>query len=134
MDPNIGKTTIGKEKTVTECKESLPTSSGPHRNRFLIPQATWISPFVEGVTDKTPDYPYVVNLSGSRTRSLVSCVQRLRVNTTGLSRDGFTFKGGIDSIRRRPLMRKKRNRKFKCGLLLLKPTQSVESQDTCMFL
>ena len=35
MDPNIGKTTIGKERTVAESKESLPTSCGPHRNRFL---------------------------------------------------------------------------------------------------
>jgi hypothetical protein len=34
MDPNIGKTT-GKERTVTPCKESLPTSLGPHRKRFL---------------------------------------------------------------------------------------------------
>ena len=39
MDPNIGKTTIGKERTVAECKESLPTSRGPHRNRFLEVQA-----------------------------------------------------------------------------------------------
>jgi hypothetical protein len=29
MDPNIGKATIGKERTVTACKESLPTSRGP---------------------------------------------------------------------------------------------------------
>jgi hypothetical protein len=35
MDPNIGKATIGKERTVTVCRESLPTSRGPHRNRFL---------------------------------------------------------------------------------------------------
>jgi hypothetical protein len=34
MDPYIGKTT-GKERTVTLCKKSLPTSCGPHRNRFL---------------------------------------------------------------------------------------------------
>ena len=34
MDPNIGNTT-GKERTVTPCKESLSTSCGPHRNRFL---------------------------------------------------------------------------------------------------
>ena len=39
MDPNIGKATIGKERTVAECKESLPTSRGPHRNRFLEVQA-----------------------------------------------------------------------------------------------
>jgi hypothetical protein len=34
MDPNIGKETV-KERTVTPCKESLPTSCGPHRKRFL---------------------------------------------------------------------------------------------------
>jgi len=39
MDPNIGKATIGKERTVGPCKESLPTSRGPHRNRFLEVQA-----------------------------------------------------------------------------------------------
>jgi hypothetical protein len=39
MDPNIGKATIGKERTVGVGKESLPTSCGPHRNRFLEVQA-----------------------------------------------------------------------------------------------
>ena len=39
MDPNIGKATIGKERTIAACKESLPTSRGPHRNRFLEVQA-----------------------------------------------------------------------------------------------
>ncbi len=34
LDPNIGKETV-KERTVTPCKESLPTSRGPHRKRFL---------------------------------------------------------------------------------------------------
>jgi hypothetical protein len=34
IDPNIGKAT-GKERTVAPCKESLPTSCGPHRKRFL---------------------------------------------------------------------------------------------------
>jgi hypothetical protein len=38
MDPNIGKST-GKERTVTPCTESLPTSRGPHRKRFLKVQA-----------------------------------------------------------------------------------------------
>ena len=44
MDPNIGKAT-GKERTVALCKESLPTSRGPHSKRFLELQAeirgTW---------------------------------------------------------------------------------------------
>ena len=39
MDPNIGKATIGKERTAAACKESLPTSRCPHRNRFLEVQA-----------------------------------------------------------------------------------------------
>jgi hypothetical protein len=38
MDPNIGKAT-GKERTVAPCKESLPTSCGPHRKRFLEVEA-----------------------------------------------------------------------------------------------
>ncbi len=38
MDPNIGKST-GKERAVTPCKESLPTSRGPHRKRFLKVQS-----------------------------------------------------------------------------------------------
>jgi hypothetical protein len=38
MDPNIGKAT-GKERTVAPCKESLPTSCGPHRKRFLEVQS-----------------------------------------------------------------------------------------------
>ena len=38
MDHNIGKATV-KERTVSPCKESLPTSSGPHRTRFLEVQA-----------------------------------------------------------------------------------------------
>jgi hypothetical protein len=38
MDPNIGKAT-GKERTVAPCKESLPTSSGPHRKSFLEVQS-----------------------------------------------------------------------------------------------
>jgi len=42
--------------------------------------------------DKSPDYPYSRSLSGSRTRSLVSCDQVLNVNTVGPSRDGFTLK------------------------------------------
>ena len=48
---------------------------------------------------KVPDYPYSRSLSGSRARSLVSCTQRLIVNTAGLSRDGFTVKGELGSIR-----------------------------------
>ena len=35
MHSNIGKTTV-KERTVTVCKESLPKSRGPLRNRFLV--------------------------------------------------------------------------------------------------
>ena len=65
-----------------------------------LPQATWIETFLEGVTDKSTGLPHSRSLPGSRTRSLVSCAQRLHVSTVGLSRDGFTLKGGIGSIRR----------------------------------
>jgi hypothetical protein len=44
-----------------------------------LSQTTWIETFVEGVTD--------------------SCAHRLHVNTVGLSKDGFTRKGRINSIR-----------------------------------
>jgi hypothetical protein len=39
-----------------------------------LPQATWIATFVEGVTDKSTGLPCSVTLSGSLTKSLVSCV------------------------------------------------------------
>ena len=39
MDPNIGKAPTGKERIVAGCKESLPTSCGPHRIRFLEVQS-----------------------------------------------------------------------------------------------
>ena len=67
------------------------------------PQATWISTFVEGVTDKSTGLPLFSELAWfayNGTRSLVSCAHRLCVSTAGLSRDGFTLKGGIGSIRR----------------------------------
>jgi hypothetical protein len=51
------------------------------------------------VCTKAPDYPFSRRLPGSRTRSLVSCAQCLCVITVGLSRDAFTRKGGISSIR-----------------------------------
>ena len=87
MDPNIGKATIGKERTVATCKESLPTSRGPHRNRFeenmtrlkskmkkiggtimsdgwqSTTSATWIATFVEGVTDKSTGLPLFSDLA-----------------------------------------------------------------------
>ena len=43
MDPNIGKATIGKERTVASSKESLRTSRGPHRNCFLEVWKIWRS-------------------------------------------------------------------------------------------
>ena len=63
-----------------------------------IPQATWIETFVEGVTDKSTGLSIFKELAGLCTRSLVSCAQYLHVSTVGLSRDGFTLKGGISSI------------------------------------
>ncbi len=38
MDPNITKTTTGKERVVSECVESLLTSGDPNRTRFLTVQ------------------------------------------------------------------------------------------------
>ena len=39
MDPNISKTTTGKERVVAVCAESQSTSRGPNRTRFLAVQA-----------------------------------------------------------------------------------------------
>ena len=39
MDPNISKTTTGKERVVTTCAESQSTSCGPNRPRFLAVHA-----------------------------------------------------------------------------------------------
>ena len=52
MDPNIGKVTTGKERTVASCKESLPTSRGPHRNRFLEIQTEIRSHIIGRVTER----------------------------------------------------------------------------------
>jgi hypothetical protein len=38
MDPNISKTTTGKERVVAACAESQSTSCGPNRTRFLAVQ------------------------------------------------------------------------------------------------
>jgi hypothetical protein len=57
--------------------------------------------FLKVLPTNALDYPYSVILSGSRTRSLLSCVQCVCLSTTGLSRDGlkFSLEGGINSIR-----------------------------------
>jgi hypothetical protein len=52
MHPNIGKAT-GRERTVAPCKESLPTSCGPHRKRFLEVQTEKHFASRSGCTDKT---------------------------------------------------------------------------------
>jgi hypothetical protein len=38
MDPNISKTTTGRERVVAACAESQSTSSDPNRTRFLSVQ------------------------------------------------------------------------------------------------
>ena len=38
MDPNISKTTTGKERVVSACAESQSTSRDPNRTRFLAVQ------------------------------------------------------------------------------------------------
>ena len=66
-----------------------------------LPQETWIETFLEGVTDKNTGLPIFKELAWFAYKvSGVSCAQRLHVSTVGLSRDGFTLKGGISSIRR----------------------------------
>ena len=40
MDPNIPKTTTGKERVVAACAESQSTSRGPNRTRLLVVQTT----------------------------------------------------------------------------------------------
>ena len=65
-----------------------------------FPQATWIETFLEGVTDKSTRLPIFKELAWfAVSRSLVSCAQCLHVSAAGLSRDGFTLKEGISSIR-----------------------------------
>jgi hypothetical protein len=68
----------------------------------LLEEETWIETFLEGVTDKNTGLPlfselawFVYKVSG------VICARRLCVNTTGLSRDGFTLKGAIGFMRRK---------------------------------
>ena len=66
-----------------------------------VQHVTWDDDFFEKAFAQVRQCIQTVrSLSGSRTRSLVSCAQRLHVSTVGLSRDGFTLKGGIGSIRR----------------------------------
>jgi hypothetical protein len=64
MDPYIGKATIGKERTVAACKESLPLARGPHRNRFLEVQAE-----IRAWRDKKT---LLAEANASATRNLIS--------------------------------------------------------------
>jgi hypothetical protein len=63
-----------------------------------LPQGTWIETFVEGVTDKSTGLSIFKEVTWFTYKFLVSCAQCLHVSTV-LSRDGFTRKGGIHSIR-----------------------------------
>jgi hypothetical protein len=65
MDPNIGKAT-GKERTVPPCKESLPTSCGPHRKHFFEVQVE-ICAHME--SDKNT---FLQEVSSSAKRNLIS--------------------------------------------------------------
>ena len=63
-----------------------------------LPQATWIETFLEGVTDKSTGQPIFKDLVWFPYKvSGVMCFPL--VSTPGLSRGGFTLKGGIDSVR-----------------------------------
>jgi hypothetical protein len=115
----MGKgTALGKRDTTLPHRQTFTRKIIPatdkrldqeNMGRLNLPQATWIETFLEGVTDKSTGLPLFSELAWfvtSCTRSLVSCARRLRVSTTGLSRDGFTLKGGIGWITARKLVDK----------------------------
>jgi hypothetical protein len=64
-----------------------------------LPQATRIATFVEGVTDKSTGLPLFSELAWFTYKVSGVMCSGLCVRTAGLSRDGFTHKGGIVSIR-----------------------------------
>ena len=65
-----------------------------------LPQATWVETFLEGVTDKNTGLPIFKELAWFTYKVSGVMCSALHVSTVGLSRDGFTLKGGIGSIRR----------------------------------
>ncbi len=79
-----------------EVKDDAHGDFTPEMLKLL--QATWIATFVEGVTDKSTGLPVFSDLAWFAYKvSGVMC--SASVSTAGLSRDGFTLKGGIGSIR-----------------------------------
>jgi hypothetical protein len=64
-----------------------------------LPQATWIATFVEGVTDKSTGLPLFCELPWFAYKVSVVMSSASACEPDGLSRDGFTLKGGIGSIR-----------------------------------
>jgi hypothetical protein len=80
-----------------EVKDDAQGVFPPEMMKF--PRATWIETFVEGVTDKSTGLPIFKDLAWftykvSGVMYSVSACERF-----GLSRNGFTRKGGIRSIR-----------------------------------
>ncbi len=63
-------------------------------------QETLIETFLEGVTDKSTGLPIFKELAWFTYKVSGVMCSALHVNTVGLSRNGFTLKGGICSIRR----------------------------------
>ncbi len=105
----MGKgTALGKRDTTLPHRQTFTRKIIPatdkrldeeNMERLNLPQATWIETFLEGVTDKSTGLHLFSELVWFVYKVSVSCARRLRVSTTGLSRDGFTLKGGIGSIR-----------------------------------
>jgi hypothetical protein len=80
-----------------EVKDNVHGAFTPEMMKLA--QATWIETFVEGVTDKSTGLPIFKELAWFAYKVSGVSAQRLCVSTVGLSRDGFTRKGGISSIR-----------------------------------
>ena len=79
-------------------KDNAHGAFTPEMMKF--PQATWIETFLEGVTDKSTGLSIFKEIAWFAYKVSGVMWQRLHVSTVGLSRDGFTLKGGIGSIRR----------------------------------
>jgi hypothetical protein len=83
---------------------------------------------------------FITSLDHLKITSVVSVEKLVRTHTNLVLRESLDdtlcdlLPWDIEFVIDEPVDEKKRNRTLKCGLLLLKPTWSVESQDTCMLL
>ena len=65
-----------------------------------LPQATWIETFLEGVTDKSTGLSIFKELAWFAYKVSGVMCSASACEHCWYSRDGFTLKGGISSIRR----------------------------------